>query len=70
MAVVLWQPRNTVHDLVRHVNLFPEQSNRLEENSADDLDLTEEESNNNEPMSNLNLDGSARLQSDEMDDDL
>ena len=73
MAVVLWQPRNIVQDLVRQVRTLPEQSSRepMQENSTNDLELSEseEESNNNhEPMSNLNL---RHFQSDlEMDDDL
>lgn len=76
MAVVLWQPRSTVHELVdRDSSSSADQarslaSDALERNSPNDLELiNEEESNNNEPINNFNLDDGPALDL-EMDDDL
>ncbi|XP_046452355.1 uncharacterized protein LOC124200227 isoform X1 [Daphnia pulex] len=70
MAVVLWQPRNTVHQLV--TSSTEEQSCRaaLEENPSNGLELHEDESNNNEPIDNFNLNEMASQSDLEMDDDL
>ncbi|XP_057375138.1 uncharacterized protein LOC130696079 [Daphnia carinata] len=76
MAVVLWQPRSDVHQLVeRNASPCEEQSRSLasealEGNPTNDLELiNEEESNNNEPINNFNLND--QHQPDlEMDDDL
>lgn len=76
MAVVLWQPRPDVHQLLQEVNKQEEESsssesNIVERSSEADLDITEDDSNNNEPMNNFNLDDVNTRQSDlEMEDDL
>lgn len=76
MAVVLWQPRSAVHQLVdRDASPCEEQSRSLrsealEGNSSNDLELiNEEESNNNEPINNFNMNDEHQLDL-EMDDDL
>lgn len=76
MAVVLWQPRNTVHQLLRDMGASTSSSRpnteRIDENPNDDVEIAEDDSNNNEPISNYNLNEVVRLQQPdlEMDDDL
>ena len=73
MAVVLWQPRNPVHDLLNNreaseTTRTTSRNIRTEE-VMDDLP----EDNNNEPMNNLNFDEMAGHQPpfiDDMDEDL
>jgi hypothetical protein len=78
MAVVLWQPRNQVHDLlnnreVSETTRATSRDIRPEEVAAEEVMEDFPEDNNNEPMNNLNLDQMAGDQpplADDMDEDL
>lgn len=74
MAVVLWTPRNTVDHLLRDISAPAGQPDRLDERTErsaqeNDIELLEDDSNNNEPISNFNL-NEPNLPDLEMDDDL
>ena len=76
MAVVLWQPRNTVDHLLRELSAPSGESNQpaVEETEnnppENDVELVEDDSNNNEPISNFNLNEPNHPVDLEMDDDL
>jgi hypothetical protein len=78
MAVVLWQPRNQVHDLlnnreVSETTRATSRDIRPGEAAAEEVMEDFPEDNNNEPMNNLNLDQMAGHQpplADDMDEDL
>jgi len=78
MAVVLWQPRNPVHDLLNNreaseTTRTTSRNIRPEEHAGEEVMDDLPEDNNNEPMNNLNLNEMAGHQSpfiDDMDEDL
>ena len=78
MAVVLWHPRNPVHDLLNNreaseTTRTTSRNIRTEEHAGEEVMDDLPEDNNNEPMNNLNFDEMAGHQPpfiDDMDEDL
>lgn len=61
MAVVLWQPRNQVHLLANTTQQEESTAQSTTEreqpqNNNADIEILEDDSNNNEPISDFNLD--------------
>ena len=80
MAVVLWQPRNQVHLLANTTQqeestAQPTTEREQPQNNNADIEILEDDSNNNEPINDFNLDGGNQRNSLEpvdldMDEDL
>lgn len=55
MAVVLWQPRNSVQNMIRDINSGSPSRPTTDHDHDGDVEIAEDDSNNNEPISNFNL---------------